>query len=128
MGVRLQSDEEDRRFDAIGTKDRFQLTVIGNGLANGFGPFINHVEGVIHRHVIAEPGISQHPAALQHGSEVVPHAHLANEFLGTGGDADLEVAHARLHHQLRQLGVEVVGADVGSPTDACEPLGFDGSQ
>ena len=78
--------------------------------------------------MILEAGIREHPATVQHGAEVVTHAHFANEFLGAGGDADLEITHARFHHQLGKLRIKVVGADVGSPTNAGQPFSLDRPQ
>ena len=124
----LQADEEDGRLHLFGPEDALQFPVIGHRLADGLGTLIDHVEGVVHRHVLAEAGPGQHPAALQHRAQVVAHAHLAHEFLGTGGDADLEVAHARGHHQLGQLGIEVVGPDVGRPADVVQPGRLDRPQ
>jgi len=71
---------------------------------------------------MAEASSGQQAAVLQHGAQVVAHAHLANELLGAGGNADFEVLHPGGHHQLGQLGIKVVGADVSRPTDVIPAL------
>ena len=124
----LQTDEKDRWLNQISAKNGLQLSVISHGLADRFRSFIDHVEGVVHRHVIPEARIRQHPATLQNGAKVVAHAHLANELLRAGCNADLEIAHARLHHELSQFGVQIVGADVGGPTNAGQPFSLDRPQ
>ena len=71
---------------------------------------------------MAEASSRQQAAVLQNGAQVVAHTHLADELLRSGGDADLEVLHPCVHHQLSQFGIEVVGADVSRPTDVIPAL------
>ena len=127
VGVGLEADKKDRWLHLVGAKDLLQGPVVGHGLANRFGAFVDDVERVVHRDVLAETRSRQQAAVLKHDAQVVAHAHLAHQLLGAGGDADLEIAHARGHHQLGQLGIEVVGADVGGPTDIAPTLGLDGA-
>ena len=124
MGVGLQADEKDRWLHLVGAKNPLQLAVVGDGLADRLGPFVDDVERVVDRDVFPEPGLGEQAAVLEDGAQVVAHPHLAHELLGSRGDADLEVVHAGLDHQLGELGVEVVGSDVGRPANIAPALGL----
>ena len=126
MGVGLQPDEENCGLNKIGTEDALQLTVISNGLTNRLRTLVDHVERIVHRDMVAEASVRQHPAAFQHRAQVVAHPHFAHELLRPRRDADLEIAHPGLHHQLSQFWIQIVGPDVGSPTDVGQALSLDG--
>ena len=118
----LQADKKDRRLYFVSPKYAFQLPVIGQGLADRLRPLIDHIERVIHRHMLAEARPGQQPTVFQHGAQVVAHAHSAYQLLGAGGDADLEIVHAGSHHQLGQFGIEIVCPDIGRPADILPAL------
>ena len=82
MGVGLQANEEDGRLHLVGAKDPLELPLVGHGLADRLRALVDHVEGVVHRHMGPEPRPGQQAAVLQHGAQVVAHAHLAHELLG----------------------------------------------
>ncbi len=128
VGVGLQTNEKDCRFHLIGPKNGFEFAVVGDRLPNRFFGFVNHIERVVHRNQILEPGRRQVSAILQHRAQVVAHPHFAHQLLGTASDADFKIVHPSLHHQIAQFGIQVIGADVGGPVNVGHPSGEDFAQ